>query len=148
MDGKPVALIHELLDPKKLQITQNLTDLFPPHFVSICLPSYVTFYCSQTVSVPTSISLVSYLQDVLSRVDVCDIDPLAVYISIVCVVAAWAQTLKRGGQILIRNKSKTVAILSQQSKNIKNKHEEANENPAVNAKTSKKSYESVTYNPS
>lgn len=37
------------------------------------------------------------LQYVVSRLDVCDIDPLAVNVSIVCVIAAWAQTLSVSG---------------------------------------------------
>lgn len=33
------------------------------------------------------------LKYIVSRLDVCDIDPLAIYVSIVCIVAARAQTL-------------------------------------------------------
>ena len=35
-----------------------------------------------------------YLEYVVSWLYVCDIDPLAVYVSVVCIIAAWTQTLQ------------------------------------------------------
>lgn len=36
----------------------------------------------------------AYLEDIIPRLNVCDINPLAIYVSIVSVVTAWTQTLK------------------------------------------------------
>lgn len=48
----------------------------------------------------------SYLQYVVSRLDVSDINPLAVDVSVVRIVAAWTQTLeKQSRRILIQIKN-------------------------------------------
>lgn len=44
----------------------------------------------------TCLSLSPYLQNVVSRFHICDINPLAIYVSIVSVITARTQSLKNG----------------------------------------------------